>query len=149
MTAPKKQTGTEKAAKEKKRVVHVFGRRKTSVARGTLRDGKGVIRVNHQVLEVYGPKMARMMIEEPLIMAGDISKNVNIDVNVRGGGWHSQAEAARICVARALVDYTKSKQLKQDFINYDRSMISGDVRFAERSKPNDSKPRAKRQKSYR
>ena len=141
---------TEKTAKEKPRkLVHVYGKRKTSVARATLYEGKGIIRINKQLLDTYTPALGKMMIEEPLMIAGDVAKKIDININVFGGGWHSQAEASRICVARALVEYTKSKDLRQQYINYDRNMLISDVRFAERSKPNDSKPRSKRQKSYR
>ncbi|MEK6861745.1 MAG: 30S ribosomal protein S9 [Nanoarchaeota archaeon] len=131
------------------KVVHVSSRRKRAIARATLYEGKGVIRVNHQVLDTYQPKLARMMIQEPLLLAGDSANKVNIDVNVFGGGWHSQAEAVRGCVAKALVEFTKSKQLKTEFLSYDRHLLIDDSRVNEVSKPNDSKPRSSRQKSYR
>ena len=131
------------------KVVHVSSRRKKAIARATLYEGKGIIRINHQVLDTYQPKLARMMIQEPLMLAGDSANKVNIDVNVSGGGWHSQAEATRGCVAKALVEFTKSKQLKTEFLNYDRTLLVDDVRFNEPHKPNDSKPRSARQKSYR
>lgn len=129
--------------------VHVSSRRKKAIARATLHEGKGVIRINHQILDTYQPKLARMMIQEPLEIAGDYANKVNIDINIHGGGWHSQAEAARGCVAKALVEFTKNKQLKSDFLNYDRMLLIDDSRVNEVSKPNDSKPRSSRQKSYR
>lgn len=131
------------------KIVHVSARRKRAIARATLREGKGFVRVNHQLLDTYGPKMARLLIMEPLVIAGDLAKKVNVDVNVLGGGWHSQAEAARGCIAKALVEYTKNKQLRQDFLSYDRHLLVDDSRMNEPHKPNDSKPRAARQKSYR
>ena len=131
------------------KTVHVSGRRKRAIARATLTEGNGAIRINHQLLESYGQKMARLMIQEPLSIAGDYAKNVNININVLGGGWHAQAEAARGCVAKALVEYTKNKQLRQSFLSYDRHLLIDDARVNEVSKPNDSKPRAARQKSYR
>lgn len=131
------------------KIVHVSGKRKHAVARATLREGKGLIRVNHQLLDTYQPRMARLMISEPLAIAGDYASKINVDVNVMGGGWHSQAEAARLCIAKALVEYTKNKQLRQDFLSYDRNLLVQDKRRGEPHKPNDSKPRAARQKSYR
>ncbi len=134
MTAPKK-------------IIHVSGSRKRSKARATLREGKGIIRINSRLLDTYQPSMARLKIMEPLIISGDTAKNVNIDINVFGGGWQSQAEASRLAIARALVAY--DNKLKQEFLEYDRHLLVADVRRGESSKPNDSKPRAKRQKSYR
>ena len=131
------------------KTVHVSGRRKRAIARATLTEGNGAIRINHQLLESYGQKMARLMIQEPLSIAGDYAKNVNININVLGGGWHAQAEAARGCVAKALVEYTKNKQLRQSFLSYDRHLLIDDARVNEPHKPNDSAPRKARQKSYR
>ena len=115
----------------------------------TLREGKGIVRINSMNLETYGPKLANMMIKEPLILASEFAGKVDIDIFVQGGGWHSQADAIRLVVARALVQYSGSKALKQKFLEYDRHLLVSDIRRAERSKPNDSKPRAARQKSYR
>lgn len=132
-----------------KKTIHVSGKRKHAVARATLREGKGIIRINSKILDVYNPKYLRMKIYEPLILAGDLAKKVNIDVNVFGGGIMGQSEAARLAIARALLEFSQSKQLKNEFLNYDRHLLVEDVRRNEPHKPNDSKPRAKRQKSYR
>ena len=131
------------------KVFHVSGKRKRAIARATVRDGKGVIRINHLLLNHYEPKLCRMRIEEPLLIASEVAKKVNIDVDVRGGGFQSQAEAARLAIARGLVGFSKNKQIKADFLKYDRHLLIADVRRGEASKPNDSKPRAARQKSYR
>lgn len=131
------------------KAVNVSGKRKRAVARASLKQGKGNIRINSLSLESYTPELAKMMIMEPLILAGDSIKNVDIDITVFGGGWHSQAEAIRLVVARALVLNSGSKVLKQKFLEYDRHLLVADTRRAEHSKPNDSKPRAARQKSYR
>lgn len=131
------------------KIVHVSGRRKRAIARATLSEGQGLVRINHQLLETYGPKMARLMIQEPLSIAGDYAQKVNIDINVYGGGWHAQAEAARGCIAKAFVEFTKNKQLRQSFLSYDRHLLIDDSRMNEPHKPNDSAPRKARQKSYR
>lgn len=131
------------------KTVNVSGKRKRAVARASLKDGKGVIRINSLTLDSYTPEMAKMMIMESLILAGDAAKNVDIEIDVYGGGWHSQADAIRLVIARALVLHSNSKALKQKFLDYDRHLLVADTRRAEHSKPNDSKPRAARQKSYR
>ncbi len=86
---------------------------------------------------------------EPLPPGDEISKKVKIDVNVRGGGVMSQAEATRLAIARALISFTQNKKLEKEFLNYDRHLLVADTRRKETCKPNDSKARAKRQKSYR
>ena len=129
------------------KIIHKSGKRKRAVARATLKPGKGKVRVNNLILDVYQPEMARAKIQEPLILAGDIS-GYDIEVNVKGGGITSQAEAARLAIARALVQ--ASKKLEKVFLNYDRHLLVADVRRKETTKPNrQGQARAKRQKSYR
>ena len=127
--------------------VHTSGRRKRSIARATLNDGIGIIRINSKLLDNYQPVLSRMKIMEPLILTPELSKKVNIDIDVRGGGYQSQTDAIRLAIARALVQYSKDKSLRQKFLEYDRHLIIADTRRAEPSKPNDSKPRKARQKS--
>ena len=91
--------------------------------------------------------MLRLRVSEPLVLAGDVSKKVNITVNSVGGGVTGQADAIRLAMARALVQH--DKKLKKIFDEYDRLLLVADVRRKEVCKPNDSKARAKRQKSYR
>ena len=94
--------------------------------------------------------MARERINEPLKIAGmETAKGVSVDVDVFGGGWQSQTEAVRLAIAKGLVAYTKSDKLKKDYLTYDRHLLIADTRRKETRKPNDSKARAKRQKSYR
>ncbi len=131
------------------KVIHTSGRRKKSIARATLTEGSGKVKINKILLENYEPKMLMMRLKEPLILAGDIVNKVDIDINVYGGGIAGQADAARLAIARSLVEYSKGDKLKNTFQKYDRHLLVADVRMNEASKPNDSKPRAKRQKSYR
>lgn len=127
--------------------IHKNGKRKASIAKATVYKGKGTVRINSILLDHYSPEIARMRIMEPLLLAGDQIKGVDVIVNVKGGGWSSQADASRLAIARCLVEMDKS--LKKKFIDYDRQLLVADTRRTEMSKPNDSKPRAKRQKSYR
>ena len=131
------------------KAINTSGRRKRSIARATLTEGKGIVRINSKLLDHYQPMLSRLKIMEPLMIASDISKKINIEIKVNGGGYQSQTEAIRLAIARAMVQYSKDKTLKQTFLDYDKHLLIADVRFAEASKPNDSKPRASRQKSYR
>src|SRR3989338_3750739 len=127
------------------RHVHVSGRRKQAIARASLSEGSGKVRVNKVLLQHFMPQVLRMRMMEPLLLAG----KVDIDVVVEGGGISGQSDAARLAIARSLVEYSKGEKLKNTFLEYDRLLLVADVRRGEPSKPNDSKPRAKRQKSYR
>src|SRR3989338_5904169 len=130
------------------KTIQTWGRRKRAIARVTLRQGKGVVRVNHRALNVSTQEMSRLRMQEPLILSGDVMQTVNIDVNVTGGGVSSQADAVRLGIARALALH--DKKLEKEFLSYDRTLMVADVRRKETHKPNrHGKARAKRQKSYR
>ncbi len=124
------------------------GKRKSAIARATLKPGTGRVKINNLDLMVYEPAIARLKLQEPLILAGVFASKVDISINVNGGGFMSQTAAARLAVARALV--IKYDKLKEVFLDYDRQLIVADVRRKESKKPNTrGKARAKRQKSYR
>ena len=130
------------------KAIDTSGRRKHAIARAVLNEGRGIIRINAKLLDVYEPELARLRILEPLMLSGpDVASKYNINVNVYGGGWQAQSEASRLAIARALVK--AQPELKKAFMDYDKPLLIADVRFNESHKPNDSKPRAKRQKSYR
>jgi len=132
------------------KVTQVSGKRKTAIARATLRAGSGKVRVNHVFIDLYQPKLYRLKLREPLLIAGDALNKVDIEVKVRGGGMAAQADAARLAIARALVEHAKGPKLRDEFLKYDRTLLVGDVRRKERAKPNrHGQARAKRQKSYR
>lgn len=124
-----------------------------SVARATIKEGKGRIRINSVPLDIYEPELSRSKIKESLILASDhvdLSK-LDIDVNVHGGGIIGRSVAVISAIARGLVDWTKNENLLATYLNYDRTMIAGDHRLTETHKPGQSSkgPRHKRQKSYR
>lgn len=124
------------------------GTRKRAVARATLSPGKGLVSVNGIPLDQVTPLMMQMKYSTPLILAGDMVKKFDIQVNVSGGGINSQAEAASLAIAKALVEQDES--LEQTFLDYDRRLLVADVRRREQRKPNrHGKARSKVQKSYR
>ena len=131
------------------KIVHTSGKRKTAIARGTIKEGTGRVRINKKPLELYSPELARLKLQEPLNIAGDIVDNVDITVRVRGGGVMSQAEAARMVIAKSLVQYTNDKDLKEKYVQYDRTMLVGDPRRSEPKKYGGPGARARKQKSYR
>jgi len=134
---------------DKTKIVHISGKRKMSIARATIKPGNGIVRINKKDIGALDSEIARDKIKEPILLAGDVSKKVNIDVDVRGGGVMSQAEAVRNAIARALVIYTNDKELKKLFLDYDRHLLIADVRRTEPQKPCRSAARAGKQTSKR
>lgn len=133
-----------------KKVLVVSGKRKTAIAKAIIKPGMGRVRINDIPLEIYEPEVARLKILEPLMEAGeDVWKNLDINVNVKGGGFMGQAEAARMAIARALVKWTKSAALKSSLLKLDRTLIAGDPRRGEPKKFGGPGARARDQKSYR
>ncbi len=145
-TLPEKKQKKAKVPKPKK-PIQTSGRRKRAIARATLYPGKGVVRVNSRLLTTITPQLAQDRVMEPLILAGPTAQEVDIHVSVNGGGWQGQAEATRLAIGKALAVY--NKKLKKVFLDYDRHLLVADIRYKEERKPNDSKARASRQKSYR
>lgn len=131
------------------KTVNVSGKRKTAVARATATKGEGRIRINKTPLEIYMPELARLKIKEALFFAGDHANTVDIDIDVRGGGIIGQAEAARTAIARAIYELTGDEKLKENFLNYDRTLLVNDTRRKEAKHQLGRGARKKKQKSYR
>ncbi|MDD5726938.1 MAG: 30S ribosomal protein S9 [Victivallales bacterium] len=106
------------------------GRRKAAVARVRIRPGKGKVEVNGKKLGEYFPtETIATFIFQPLTVTG-MDKNVDIFVNVQGGGASGQAGAMRHGIARALVkmDDTLRAVLKGS------GLLTRDARVKERKK---------------
>lgn len=133
------------------KIVVATGKRKTSIARAIIKPGEGRVWINEVPLEMHPIEMAREKIAEPLNLAGNLAKLVDIRINVRGGGVMSQADACRIAIARGLLEYFSEYQeeLKKIFKEYDRHMLSGDPRQTEPEKWGRYSARRRWQKSYR
>ena len=108
------------------KVVHTSGKRKTAIARGTVREGTGKVRINKVPLELYSPELARLKLTEPLELAGE-----------------------RMVIAKGLVQWTQDMDLKEIYTQYDRTMLVGDPRRSEPKKYGGPGARARKQKSYR
>lgn len=126
------------------------GKRKTSVARAVTIEGSGKITINKKDYKNL-QMLDKLKIDEPLRIAENILGKLNFDVsiNVKGGGEKGQVDSARVALARAIVSFTKNKDVEKAFLDYDRSLLVADVRRKEAYKPGDSKARRKRQSSKR
>ena len=129
------------------------GKRKEAISRAIVKEGKGVIRVNSNLLDNFRPIYAREKIKQPLRLAEDVIDlgKIDISVTVKGGGTMGQADAVACSIARGLIEYTENDELYNKILKYDRTLIAGDHRQTEVHKPSQSSkgPRHKRQKSYR
>ena len=133
----------------KPKIINTSGKRKTAVARATVKKGNGRVRVNSVPIEIYTPELVRLKMMEPLLLVGKKRDGVDISVNVKGGGIVGQADAVRTAIARGLVKYYKDEELERFFVQYDRSLLVNDPRRKLPKKPLGRGARKKRQKSYR
>ena len=133
----------------KPKVVNESGKRKTAVARASVRKGQGRVRINKQPLDIVQPDLARLKISEPLVIADKKADKIDIDVTVEGGGVMGQADAVRTAIARGLIGYLEDDELKSIYLAYDRTLLVSDARRKLPKKPLGRGARAKRQKSYR
>ncbi|HTM10740.1 MAG TPA: 30S ribosomal protein S9 [Verrucomicrobiae bacterium] len=85
------------------KVYSATGRRKTSVARVNLKEGKGGLKINDRTLEEYfGRETARMVVLQPFQLT-QTSGSFDTEINVTGGGISGQAGAIRHGITRALM----------------------------------------------
>ena len=147
------------AARKKKKqakVVNMSGKRKTAIARATVKKGKGRVRINSQPIEILQPELARRKALEPLTIAKAMNRmeDVDINVNVHGGGVMGQMDAIRTAIARGLVQYNGGaegidKVLEDEYRRFDRSLLVNDPRRKEPKHQLGRGARKKWQKSYR
>ena len=77
------------------KIIHKSGKRKKSIARTTIRQGSGVLRINSLLLDDFSSKIARYKIRDVLNMASELVdlNTVDISSHVNGGGVMGQADA--------------------------------------------------------
>jgi small subunit ribosomal protein S9 len=144
---PVKPEKSEKV--EKKRILLVTGKRKTAIARAIVKPGAGSVIMNGIPLATFMPEIARVKVTEALVLSGERWRALDFNVKVSGGGYMGQAEAARMAVAKALVQWSRSSELRRTMTNYDRTMLAGDPRRKEPKKFGGPGARRREQKSYR
>ncbi|HBY60973.1 MAG TPA: 30S ribosomal protein S9 [Solibacterales bacterium] len=106
------------------------GRRKTSVARVFLRQGKGQITINGQGLEKYfTTETSKALVRQPLA-ATETADKFDVLILANGGGTTGQAGAARLGIARALVEFNSELRGKLKELG----LLTRDPRGHERKK---------------
>ena len=126
-------------------VVNALGRRKAAVARVYVKEGSGKILINKREFEAYFPSsILQYVVKQPLNKLG-VAEQYDIMINLQGGGYKGQSEAARLGIARALVKINpedKSALRSEGF-------MTRDPREVERKKPGRPKARKRFQFSKR
>ena len=130
-------------------VTNTSGKKKTAIARATVSEGEGRVRVNAKPVELIEPEMARLKMLEPFRIAEERRESVDIAVDVEGGGTVGQADAVRTAIARGLVEHANDAELRDAYMEFDRSLLVNDVRQSESKKWGGPGARARYQKSYR
>jgi small subunit ribosomal protein S9 len=106
------------------------GRRKTATARVFLRPGKGQITVNHRPIESYFvTESARAYVRQPLL-AAELADRFDVLILANGGGVTGQAGAARLGIARALIEFNSELRGKLKQLGF----LTRDARAHERKK---------------
>ena len=106
------------------------GRRKTATARVFLRPGKGQITVNHRPFENYFvSESARAYVRQPLL-AAELAERFDIVILADGGGISGQAGAARLGIARALIEFNSELRGRPKELG----LLTRDARAHERKK---------------
>lgn len=122
-----------------------LGRRKSAVARVYLREGKGNIVINGRDMKDYfQSELLQYVVMQPLNVL-NVGGNFDIKVTLDGGGVKGQAEAVRLGISRALVEYNPDNKptLKAN------GFMTRDSRNVERKKPGRPKARKRFQFSKR
>ncbi len=106
------------------------GRRKKAIARVFLRPGNGVITVNGRTFENYFPTEASRVPVRQALSATETTDKFDILVLARGGGVNGQADAIRLGVSRALVEFNGELRSQLKKLGY----LTRDARTRERKK---------------
>lgn len=126
-------------------VVNAIGRRKAAIARVYVSEGSGKITINKRELDHYFPSpILQFVVKQPLSTLDAVEK-YDIRINLVGGGFKGQAEAARLGITRALIKINAEDKpaLRAE------GFVTRDPRVVERKKPGRPKARKRFQFSKR
>ena len=119
-------------------VINALGRRKSAIARVYVSEGSGKITINKRDITEYFPSpLLQYVVKQPLQVLEALEK-YDIKLNIIGGGFTGQSQAARLAIARALVKINEED--KKTLRSY--GFMTRDSREVERKKP--GRPKARR-----
>ena len=125
--------------------INAIGRRKAAVARVYLTEGSGKITINKKDIANYFPSsILQYIVKQPLLKL-EVADKYDIQINLTGGGFKGQSEAARLGIARALIKINPEDKAALRAAGF----VTRDPRVVERKKPGRPKARKKFQFSKR
>ncbi len=125
--------------------ISAVGRRKTSIARVRLKQGKGNFSVNDKnYTDYFNTATLHYVVNQPF-NATNTAGQFDVLVNVKGGGYNGQAEAVRLGITRALIKHNPELKPALKAIE----LTTRDPRMVERKKPGQKKARKRFQFSKR
>ena len=125
--------------------INAIGRRKAAVARVYLTEGSGKITINKKDIANYFPSsILQYIVKQPLLKL-EVADKYDVMINLAGGGFKGQSEAARLGIARALIKINPEVKATLRAAGF----VTRDPRVVERKKPGRPKARKKFQFSKR
>ncbi len=125
--------------------INAIGRRKCAVARVYVTEGTGKIVINKKDLANYFPSsILQFVVRQPLNKL-EVAEKYDIKINLRGGGFKGQSEAARLAITRALIKINPEDKATLRAAGF----VTRDPRVVERKKPGRPKARKRFQFSKR
>lgn len=126
-------------------LINAIGRRKAAVARVYVSLGSGKITINKRDIATYFPSSILQYIVRQPLNTLEVVEKYDVKINLKGGGFKGQSEAARLAIARALVKINPEdkKALRAE------GFMTRDSRSVERKKPGQPKARKRFQFSKR
>ena len=111
--------------------INAIGRRKAAVARVYLTEGSGKITINKKDIANYFPSsVLQFIVKQPLVKL-EVADKYDIQINLTGGGFKGQSEAARLGIARALIKINPEDKAALRAAG----LVTRDPRVVERKKP--------------
>ena len=114
------------------KIINTSGKRKTAIARATLKAGKGVIRVNSVTLESYGTEVTRMKISEPLLLVPNAVSGIDVTIDVARRRCHGTGRGGPDGTRPRYPEWHNEPSIKDIYLAYDRTLLVNDSR-AERT----------------
>ena len=119
--------------------INAIGRRKAAVARVYLTEGSGKITINKKDIANYFPSsILQYIVKQPLLKL-EVADKYDVMINLAGGGFKGQSEAARLGIARALIKINPEDKATLRAAGF----VTRDPRVVERKKPGRPKARKK------